>query len=230
MKRIAYVGIELGLSFGLFVLVAGAQAQDQPGPESASKTQSQSQNASQSQAAPKGQVQITPDSSLGNYARKVGKGTSDGKPKPRVYDNDNIPHGDQLSIIGPSAKPESATENQQESDNGAEKSFDDKEKEKQAVWKGWQDKITGQQKQIELLQREFDVLQREYQIRTAEFFADAGNRLRNQAAWDQQDQKYKEQIGEKQKAIEEAKQKLSEMEEEARKAGVPSSMTEPAQQ
>jgi len=71
------------------------------------------------------------------------------------------------------------------------------------------------------------VLQREYQVRAAAMYADVGNRLRNSAEWDKQDTQYKQQIGDKQKALEDAKQKLEELQEQARKAGVPSSIREP---
>jgi len=91
------------------------------------------------------------------------------------------------------------------------------------LWKQWADKVKGQQDQIDLLKREFDVLQREYQIRAAAMYGDAGNRLRNQTDWDKQDAQYKQQIADKQKAVDDAKQKLEDMQEEARKAGVPSS-------
>jgi hypothetical protein len=76
------------------------------------------------------------------------------------------------------------------------------------------------------LSRELDVLQREYQIRAAAMYADAGNRLRNQADWDKQDTQYKQQIADKQKAVDEAKQKLEELQENARKAGAPTSVQE----
>jgi len=51
--------------------------------------------------------------------------------------------------------------------------------------------------------------------------------LRNQAQWDKEDADYKQKIADKQKAVEDAKQKLIDLEEEARKAGVPSAMREP---
>jgi hypothetical protein len=71
------------------------------------------------------------------------------------------------------------------------------------------------------------VLQREYQLRAAAIYADAGNRMRNSADWDKQDAQYKQQIADKQKALDEAKQKLDDLDEEARKAGAPSSVREP---
>ena len=42
------------------------------------------------------------------------------------------------------------------------------------------------------------------------------------ADWDKQDAQYKQQIADKQKALDDAKQKLDDMQEDARKAGVPS--------
>ena len=58
-------------------------------------------------------------------------------------------------------------------------------------------------------------------------YADAGNRMRNSADWDKQEAEYKQKIADKQKAVEDAKQKLDDMQEDARKAGVPASMREP---
>lgn len=67
---------------------------------------------------------------------------------------------------------------------------------------------------------------REYRLRAAAFYADAGNRLRNSGAWDKEDAQFKEQIAAKQKALDDAKQALDDMAEQARKSGVPSSMRE----
>ena len=82
-------------------------------------------------------------------------------------------------------------------------------------------KIAAQKDQIDLTARELDVLQREYRLRAAAFYADAGNRLRNQGSWDTQDAQYKDQIAQKQKSLDAAKQQLSDMQEQARKDGVP---------
>jgi hypothetical protein len=98
---------------------------------------------------------------------------------------------------------------------------------KQAEWKQWGQKINSEKEQIDLAERELNVLQREYQIRAAAMYGDAGNRLRNQADWDKQDAQYKQQLADKQKAVEDAKQKLDDMQEDARRAGVPESVREP---
>jgi hypothetical protein len=77
MKRIANTGLGLTLFLGLLANTAGAQDQA-PAPP---------------------QPQSAPGSSLGDYARQVRK---DGGPKakPKVFDNDNMPREDKLSIVG----------------------------------------------------------------------------------------------------------------------------------
>jgi hypothetical protein len=57
-------------------------------------------------------------------------------------------------------------------------------------------------------------------------YSDAGNRMRNSAQWDKEDRDYKQQIEDKQKAVDAAKQGLDDLMEQARKAGVPSKMRE----
>jgi hypothetical protein len=83
MKRIAQCGFGLLLSCGLLGLPAGAQ-------------NSGSQNQGQSSAQPRS----SSGSSLGDYARQVRKDPGQPKAKPRVFDNDNLPKEDKLSIVG----------------------------------------------------------------------------------------------------------------------------------
>ncbi len=90
----------------------------------------------------------------------------------------------------------------------------------------WKKKIAGQKGQVDMLTRELDVTQREYRLRSAAFYADAGNRLRNSGSWDKEDAQYKQQIDQKQKALDSAKKQLEDMQDQARKAGVPSGMRE----
>lgn len=107
-----------------------------------------------------------------------------------------------------------------------QKPADDDQAQKKQLYDSWKKKIQDQQGQIDLLARELDVQNREYRLRAAAFYADAGNRLRNSGSWDKEDSQYKDQIAAKQKALDEAKQHLDDMQEEARKAGVPSSVRE----
>jgi hypothetical protein len=172
-------------------------------------------------------------SSLGDYARRVHKDPQ-AKAKPKVFDNDNLPKDDKLSIVGgaPAAgagDTSSADANAKSADakDAAPAKTDDDPAKKQAEWKTWQDKISAQKNSIDLASRELDVLQKEYQLRAAAMYADVGNRLRNSTQWDKEDTDYKQKIADKQKSVEDAKQKLDDMQEEARRAGVPAAMREP---
>jgi hypothetical protein len=201
MKRITYIGLVVALSTLLLGSLAGAQAPKQ-----------------------------SPDQPpLGDYARKVRKDPAAAKAKPKVFDNDNLPTEDKLSVVGqkPAADasvPAPADDKDAAGSKPAAAKPEDEQAKKQAEWKGWQDKLTAQKDSIDLAARELDVLQREYQLRAAAMYADAGNRIRNEAAWDKQDAEYKQKIADKQKAVDDAKAKLDEMKEGAHKAGVPSSM------
>jgi hypothetical protein len=214
-----------GLGLALFLVVAGVSAGAQTQPPSSS------QNSATG-------------SSLGNYARQIRKDPG-GKPTPKVFDNDNLPKEDKLSIVGqtPAAGDHSTTAKAAASESAATAATETKlnaadkastanagkspEENKQAAAKQWADKIAAQKDQIDLLTRELDVLQREYQIRAAAMYADAGNRLRNSTDWDKQDAQYKQQIADKQKALDDANQKFEDLQEEARKAGAPASVREP---
>jgi hypothetical protein len=168
--------------------------------------------------------------SLGDYARSIRK---DHKPVAtnKVYDNDNLPRNEALSIVGNATDDSSQTQssdgtqpaNTQSSTPGAITPGQPAD-ERQKAYEEWKGKIAGQKSKVDLLSRELDVAQREYRLRAAAFYADAGNRLRNAGAWDKEDAQYKSQIAAKQKALDDAKKQLEDLQEQARKAGVPASM------
>jgi hypothetical protein len=178
-----------------------------------------------SSAAAQAAAPAQDQSSLGDYAKKIRKDPGTAKARPKVFDNDNLPTEDKLSVVGQQSAANAAGAAPSDDKNAASAADDDQAK-KQAAWKAWQTKLTAQKDSIDLATRELDVLQREYQIRAAAMYADAGNRLRNEAQWDKQDADYKQKISDKQKAVEDAKQKLGDMQEEARKDGVPSAMVD----
>jgi hypothetical protein len=64
-------------------------------------------------------------------------------------------------------------------------------------------------------------LQRENRLRAATFYADAGNRLRNEKQYAEDDRKYQSDIQNKQKAISDAQAALEKMKEEGRRSSVP---------
>lgn len=185
--------------------------------------------------------------SLAAYARaKKEAKQGDTAPK-KVYDNDNLPQNEHISVVGQEKAPEPANADANAADaaqpapdqpKDAQAASDQAGKAKlettpgqsaedrQKVYDDWQKKLADQKQQVDLAQRELDVLQREYKMRSAVEYADVGNRLRNSAQWDKQDKDYKEQIAAKQKVVEAAKQKLTDLQEQARRAGLPAKMRE----
>lgn len=173
--------------------------------------------------------------SLGDYARSVRKDKPVAQAK--TFDNDNLPTDDKLSVVGPAAGPvsadASATDAAGTPDPNAAASNSSSSnatkppvtaQEQQQLNDDWKGKFAAQQDQINLLNRELTVAQKEYQLRAAAMYADAGSRLRDAGEWDKQDAQYKSDIADKQKALDDAKQKLDDMQEDARKAGVSSSV------
>lgn len=209
MKRIASVKFAGLVLTGLLVTLTGAQSQtlaSQPAPVASSQ-------------------------SLADSARSVRKDKKATTPK--VYDNDNLPTHDKLSVVGnateaTAAAPAADASTDQPADSSkpaAIKPGDSKE-DRQKVFDEWKGKIDEQKDSINLVSRELDVLQREYRLRAAAFYADAGNRMRDSKDWDKEDIQYKQDIADKQKVVDEAKQKLEDLQEEARKAGAPTTSRE----
>jgi len=185
---------------------------------------------------------------LAEYARhKRLEKQSEPAPK-RVFDNDNLPRGEHISVVGrgnpEAAADQSANGNAQPGEETApasqakdgtdaaeNKSDSSKTKlevppaenpdDRQKVNDEWKKKIADQKQTVDLESRELDVMQREYRLRAAAVYGDAGNRLRNATTWDKEDKQYKDQIAAKQKAVDAAKQQLADLQEKARRAGVP---------
>ena len=205
MKRITYVWMAATILASTLTLMAGAQSEP-----------------------------------LGDYARAVRKEKKQEKMESaKRFDNDNLPKTDTLSVVGKTADesaPNSSDATSQATQDNAQPQKADESaklreskpgepaKDRQKMYEDWKKKISTQQEQVNLLTREMDVMQREYRLRAAAFYADAGNRLRNAGSWDKEDIQYKQQLAEKQKTLDTAKEDLQDLKERARKAGVPSSM------
>jgi hypothetical protein len=169
--------------------------------------------------------------SLGDYARAVKKAKATSAKSSKTYDNDTMPDKGTVSIVGaPTA--ESDNKDVASANNDGEKSDSAKEPQMKAgqstedrdkAQSEWKQKIDDQKGKVDLLSRELDVLQRERQIKQAEFYSNTARTVQNPRGFDEEDAKYKEKIADKQKSLDDAKANLSEMQEGARKAGVPSS-------
>ena len=188
--------------------------------------------------------------SVADAARQTRKQNAK-KPAAKVYTNDNLPTNATISVTGqPAQSDEDSGKAAENSDNTAndgtaagedktapgDKSAADKQKpdadkktyaeKRDAAIQQWKQRFVDQKQQISLLEREIDVMQREYRLRAAAYYADAGNALRNQADWAKQDREYREKLDAKQKHLDEAKQKLENMQEQARREGMPGSVAD----
>ena len=200
-----------------------------------------------------GSSALAQNAPLGDYARQARKQKNQQAPPVKSYDNDNLPRTDKISVVGEApaetpeastastgvgeaatkaaataANPATASSGKQEPTAQSAPAEEKKssEDEKQKMLKGWQEKIQKAQSHVDELAKDLDLTNREYRLRAAAFYADAGNRLRNATQWDKEDTGFKEQIADKQKKLDEAKQQLEDLREQARRVGVPSSMRE----
>lgn len=186
----------------------------------------------------------TSDVSLADSARETRKGKQAESAGKKVFDNDNLPKEEHISVVGGATSVSAAT---QASDTAASSdqssssqtpdtkdesktqlaiSPDQSAGDRELAYGEWRKKVADQKDTISLLQRELDVLQREYRLRAAAMYADVGNRLRNASQWDKEDRDYKDKVAAKQKDLDRAQQQLSDMREEARKSGVPAAIVE----
>lgn len=145
---------------------------------------------------------------------------AEAKAKADASDQDAEANPDDKSDGKPEAKPKSDAAAKSDGQGDKKDEAAEREKANQA----WQKKLSDQKNQIDMLNRELDVMQREYRLRAAAMYGDAGNRLRNSTQWDKEDADYKQKLEAKQKTLDDAKQQLEDMKEQARKAGVPASL------
>jgi hypothetical protein len=169
--------------------------------------------------------------SLAEAARKH-KQQQAGKPvAAKVYTNDNLPATETISTVG--APPSDAaatapTDGQAVSADGSTpaakdgaKPADDS-KSRQKTWEDWREKIEKQKAAVEQMQKENDEIDRQYKLTSGNYNNSAQQRIFDGAAMAKEDAAYKQQMEQKQKAIEDAKQKIEDLQEGARRAGVPS--------
>lgn len=171
------------------------------------------------------------DVSLGDAARKARMTKPAAPANQQVYTNDNLPTAGGLGIASLTPSPENNTAQQTTASTaaaapapaGSDKATEDA---RQKVYEAWKTKIDTQKSQISQLERELNVLQREAQIRAAVYYADAGTQLRDPKKYADDVRQSQQDTEAKQKSLADAKQKLDDLQDQARKAGVPASYYE----
>ncbi|HSZ61732.1 MAG TPA: hypothetical protein VK828_08030 [Terriglobales bacterium] len=150
--------------------------------------------------------------SLGDYARSVRKNKPDSAPASRHFDNDNLPTGQALSVVGPPADAASASA-------PAAPAASDAAADRQKAADDWKEKIDKQKARVAELNHEVDLDQRELRLRSATQTSDPGVTARN-VQFVKEEVQYKSDMDAKQKELEAARQQLDELQEQAHKAGV----------
>lgn len=135
------------------------------------------------------------------------------------YDNDNLPANDGggVSVVGP---PPASIAQPPADDKAIHPDPAAAAAERQKAADEWKTKLDQQKAKIDFLNHELDIYQRELRLRAAAVYSDPAARGRNAAEWDRADAQYKADIEAKQKAIEDARHEMDQMQESARKAGL----------
>ena len=176
-------------------------------------------------------------------AAKQSRAKQKAHPNTPVIDNDVIPSAiDIASEATPShpqaasastTAPDNKTDAQKDAAKSDAKSDTKEDADKQATAEDekkksedLKQKIADQKKEIKQLERELNVAQREAGVRAAVYYADAGTQLRDSAKFAEDSRSLKTEIDTKTQALTDAKQRLEDLQEQARKAGIPSSQIE----
>lgn len=161
-------------------------------------------------------------------------------PNAKVIDNDIIPSAlDSAPAAPPAAapatpaSPEPAAPSEGRKDEVSDKQNAGKDENKAAPDQAasseedrknidaWKKQINEEKREVSQLERELNVAQREAGLHSAVYYADAGSMLRDSAKFADDSRKLQTEIDTKSQALAAAKQKLGDLQEGARKAGVP---------
>jgi hypothetical protein len=179
--------------------------------------------------------------SLGDAARAQQARKASPSPNAKVYDNENLPKGGNIStttgdyagVAAPAASKTSTSSAAKTGDaatKGAagDKGAKDKSAEEAAKEQAdeFQQKVNDAKKTIADAQHEIDILQREQRLQAAAYYGDAAARLQNRANWEADVKKQQESLKAKQDALDAAKAALDQLRDDIRKAGLPASLGE----
>jgi thymidylate synthase len=147
------------------------------------------------------------------------------KAAPRVYDNDNLPSAETINVVG--SVPETTSDldaaekasdaklsSEQKKKDGVEIKIGQSPEERQRAYAEWRKRINKRRERVDQLARELESLKQNPPMSVLVLHLWPDDKL------------YFQLIAEKQSALAGATAELSDLQEQARKAGVPSSFTE----
>ena len=85
----------------------------------------------------------------------------------------------------------------------------------------YKDKIEKAKSELVTVQRELDIAQRENRLRVAQYYSDAGNKLRDEKKFAEDERRNQADMADKQKKLSDTQALIERLRSEARRAGVP---------
>ena len=171
--------------------------------------------------------------SLGDVVRKQHAGAQ-ANPSRKVWTNEDFsgdattptqpaenapaaaePNADNAGASAPANAPDATPDKAKQDQDKAKSAAGEQEK----LDASWKEKLDAQKARIADLKREYDLTERENKVSMTTYYADAGNRLRDQKDFTDKEASYREKMTTLQKQIAEEQSKLSDMQDEAHKAG-----------
>jgi hypothetical protein len=153
--------------------------------------------------------------SVADAAKAARKNKTETASASRHFDNDNLPTTDGLSVVGPAPAADAKATTDVKGSPADSSAAADKQKEADQL----QDKLAKQKAKVDSLNHDVDLDQRELRLRAAAMYADPTIRTRN-VQWDKDDAQYRSDLEAKQKQLDDARQQLDEMQDQAHKAGL----------
>jgi thymidylate synthase len=168
--------------------------------------------------------------SLSDLGRDLGKNDlADKRAARSVYDNDNLPTADTINVVGSAPDGTSGTKSgadvaerasdakpspEQKKKDAGEIKISQSPKERQKAYAQWENRIDKRKDKVDQLARELESLKQNPPMSVVVLHLWPDDKL------------YFQLIAEKQKALDQATAELGDLQEQARRAGVPSSFTE----
>jgi len=137
----------------------------------------------------------------------------------KVYTNESLSLRPAPSISEKTSDTKADASKKEDAADGDEEEKTPDEKKAEVAAK-YRDDIQKAQGELATLQRELDIASRENKLRVAQFYADAGNRLRDEKKFVEEQNKTLSDIADKQKRIGEVTATLERLRSEARRAGI----------
>lgn len=155
---------------------------------------------------------------LADRARELRKQKRTPSANEKVFTNES------LSLRPAPAISEKPADTKADAKKGADEESAEEEKtpdeQKAELAASYRDQIEKAKNEMATLQRELDIATRENKLRVAQFYADAGNRLRDEKKFVEEQNKTLADIADKQKRLADTSATLERLRSEARRAGI----------